>query len=122
MGGQKWEEGTIQEYLRRFWEDKFELVFYPIAVSKSETKNIRGLKGGRYRKYRIRGVAKKLFRFVALHRERGYPNSTESYRMIVMNNNFEKLCERCDLSFLSFYKNMMNFREKLLLNLENEAV
>lgn len=70
MGNSEWQEGTIQEYLRCFLANDFDLEFTPLAVSKTETKNIRGLKGGRYRKYKIKGIAKKLFRFVSLYKNR----------------------------------------------------
>lgn len=59
-----WKEGTVQAYVRRFLGEDYLLEFTPLAVSKEETRNEKGLKGGRYRKYQIRGVAKKLWRFV----------------------------------------------------------
>lgn len=68
LGEKEWNKGTVQEYLRRLLDDKFTLEFEPLSVSKAETKNIRTLKGGRYRKYKIRGVAKKLLRFVEIHK------------------------------------------------------
>ncbi|MGK0365147.1 MAG: hypothetical protein ACI85O_002212 [Saprospiraceae bacterium] len=59
-----WKEGTVQAYLRRFLGEDYLLEFTPLAVSKEETRNEKGLKGGRYRKYQVRGVAKELWRFV----------------------------------------------------------
>jgi hypothetical protein len=45
LGEREWEEGTVQEYLRRLLHDQFILEFEPLSVSKAETKNIRTLKG-----------------------------------------------------------------------------
>lgn len=228
MGAYEWKEGTIQEYLRRFLADDFELEFFPLAVSKTETKKIRGLKGGRYRKYQVKGVAKKLFRFVSLHKKQtdlnlliffsdtdktqgkkaselearhkyndilkninegkrliedempelkfipmipirilecwllgdiegfenigcspqnsslppkpeliwgeqenpesnypkhylkrilengGFPNNTETYQLIVNNNNLENLKQNCPLSFLPFAQSLENYRNELI--------
>lgn len=63
-GQTEWQDGTIQTYLNRFLSNDFTLEFHPIQISKNEAKSIKTLKGGRYRKYKIRGVGKKIFRFV----------------------------------------------------------
>jgi hypothetical protein len=84
MGEKDWNEGTMQAYLNQLLGDEFILNFLPISVSKQETKGIKSLKGGRYRKYKIRGVAKKLFRFVQLHGKK------ESLHLVVFFSDTDK--------------------------------
>jgi hypothetical protein len=64
MGEKTWQDGTIQAYLERFLAADFQLNFTPLSVSKKETSEIKTLKGGRYRKFHVKGIAKKLIRFV----------------------------------------------------------
>jgi hypothetical protein len=64
MGEKMWQDGTVQAYLERFFADNFELKFTPLSVSKKETSEIKSLKGGYYRKFHVKGVAKKIFRFL----------------------------------------------------------
>lgn len=69
MGEKTWQDGVIQAYLERFLGEDFELIFTPLSVSKKETASIRTLKGGRYRKFHVKGVAKKLIRFIQKYRD-----------------------------------------------------
>lgn len=83
MGEKMWNDGTIQVYLERFLADNFELNFTPLSVSKKETTEIKSLKGGRYRKFHIKGVAKKLFRFI-----QKYPNN--NFHLLVFFSDTDK--------------------------------
>ncbi|MFK7950510.1 MAG: DUF4276 family protein [Saprospiraceae bacterium] len=72
MGEKSWQDGTVQAYVDRFLGDDFELKFEVLRVSKKDIKQLKIGNKGRYRKQKIRGIAKKILRFVQLYPKRKF--------------------------------------------------
>lgn len=72
MGEKSWQDGTVQAYVERFLGNDFELNFEVFSVSKKEIRQLKIGNKGRYQKQKIRGIAKKILRFVQLYPKRKF--------------------------------------------------